>query len=431
MRCLEFMKIIEILRLTELGYTQRDIGASVGQGKSTVGDVQKRSKEIGLTYDEAKIMTDEELLKKLYPASKIKHHRKDGPDFELIHKDHTKNPKLNLRFCWEEYKQHNPHGLEYSQFCKRYGEWRRTSPDNLSMVMEEDPGKKMYVDWMGIKFKGVINPETGEVQEAHILVSTIGVSHYPYVEAFPDEKADKWLLAHRHALEYYEGIPRIFVPDNCRTAVTKANRYDPVINPSYYEFSAHYDVAVIPARVRKPKDKPSVEGSINWLETWLLGKLRNQTFFSFMELNQAIRKYLAELSVREFQKRPGSRLSVFKELDKQYLRPLPPNPFETYETAERTVPDNYHVEFAGFYYSLPFTLYKQKVRIKSTATAVEIFDKNRVRVATHARRYAGKRYVTDPAHMPDNHRYQYEYNQFDGERYLKWAEKIGEAVGSR
>lgn len=425
MRCIEFMNIVEILRLTELGYGLRDIAKSVSQGKSTIGDVLKRCREAGLTYEAASSMTESDLLSMLYPASKLKHDRKDGPDFELVQRELLKHPRLNIRFCWEEYKKDNPNGLEYSQYCKRFNEWRQTSPSNLSMAMEEQPGKRMFVDWMGEKFYGVIDPVTGEIMEAHIFVSTLGASYLPYVEAFPDEKIDKWLLAHRHALEYYQGVPRILVPDNCKTAVTKANRYDPVLNPAYHELAVYYDVAVIPARVQKPKDKSSVEGSIGWLETWLLGKLRKQTFFSFAELNQAIRKYVAELSVRAYQKRPGTRLTVFKELDQPLLRPLPPQPFETYETVERTVPDNYHVELSGFYYSVPFTLFRQKVRIKSTATTVEIFDRNRIRVASHVRRSTGSRYVTDPSHMPENHRFQYEYNQFNGERYLKWASSVG------
>ncbi|MCG9968387.1 IS21 family transposase [Pelotomaculum terephthalicicum JT] len=426
MRCEEPVKILEILRLTENGHSQREISTSIGCARSTVGEVQRRCREIGLCYEKASVMTSEALQKLLYPASAGKKYIKPEPDYDYIYKELQKHPNLNLRFLWEEYKAQNPNGLEYSQFCERYNRWKGYSGKNLTMHQEREAGKELFVDWMGVTLPLIIDPSTGEICDAHFFVCTLGNSGYPYVEAFPDEKLDKWLLAHTHAFEYYGGVPRIVVPDNCKTAVTKPQHYDPVINPAYWELAKHYNVAVIPARIREPQDKAPVEEGVRWLETWLLGWLRNQQFFSFGELNSAIRYRLSELVRRPYQKRPGTRLSVFNELDRPKLRPLALSPFETADMKLRTVPDNYHVEYDGFYYSVPYTSYRQKVTIRATSTSIEVFDSNRIRIASHARRYCGKRYVTDPAHMPEHHRKYWDAKQFNGSRYRLWAENIGE-----
>jgi len=253
----------------------------------------------------------------------------------------------------------------------------------------------------------------------------MGFSHYPYVEAFPDETEPNWLAGHVHTFEYYGGVPKIVTPDNCKTAITKANYYDPKYNQSYLELATHYGIAVIPARVRKPKDKSVVEGSIGWLSTWLFDWLSGQRFYSFEELNRAIKMRLSELVEKDFKKRPGSRASTFTEYDKPALNPLPATRFVIAGYTVRKVPDNYHVEYDKYYYSVPYVLYKQNVTIRATTTMVEIFNDNRERVALHQRRYMGKRYVTVKAHMPENHRRQLENSKRTGSEYLSWAATIG------
>ncbi|OPX94662.1 MAG: Integrase core domain protein [Pelotomaculum sp. PtaB.Bin104] len=426
MRCEEPVRILEILRLTEQGYGQRDIGKSAGCSKSTVGEVQRRCREAGITYAEAMSMLPEELQKRVYPAATARKIIKPEPDYQHIHGELQRHPNLNLRFLWEEYKTQQPGGLEYSQFCERYNRWKNNTGKNVTMHQERAAGKEMFVDWMGDTLKIVVNPETGEVFNAHFFVCVLGSSGYPYVEAFPDEKMDKWLSAHANAFEHYRGLPRIVVPDNCKTAVSRPQYYDPVLNPAYWALARHYGVAVIPARIREPQDKAPVEEGVRWLGTWLLGWLRNQIFFSFTELNRAIRKRLEELVRRQFQKRPGTRLSVFEEIDRPALRPLDMPRFETADMKFRTVPDNYHVEYEGYYYSVPYTYYRKKVTVRATAATIEVFDANSVRIASHIRRYSGSRYITDPAHMPEHHRKYWDAKQYNGVRYRAWAKNIGE-----
>jgi transposase len=418
------VKIIEILRLTEQGYSQRKIAQSVKCGKSTVGEIQKRCQKCKLCYSTAAQMTNEKIKMLLYPDS-FGHSLKKDPDWPSIHERLQANKRLNLQYLWEEYKSANTQGLSYSRFCKRYLDWKNETGKNVIMIQNREPGKDLFVDWMGDTLNCVVDSTSGEILTAHFFVATLGDSSYPYVEAFPDEKLDKWLQAHVNALKYLGGIPRVIVPDNCKSATTKPNYYDPAINLSYWDFAQYYEVAILPARVRQPQDKACVESSVGWLETWLLEWLRGQHFFSFAALNVEIQDRLKELSKRPFQKRKGSRQSVFEELDKPALRPLPHNHYEYSNYIVRRTPANYHVGYDEFYYSVPHALYKQLVTIRATTTAIEIINDNRERVALHQRRYTGSRYVTNPGHMPPHHLHQYNANRYDGTKYRLWARNIG------
>jgi hypothetical protein len=245
------------------------------------------------------------------------------------------------------------------------------------------------------------------------------------VFAYPNEQSESWLAAHVETFSRLGGVPLIVVPDNCKTAVTKPNYYDPLLNKAYYELSLHYHIAVIPARIKAPRDKSPVESSIGWLETWLLGWLEGKQFSSFAELNAAIQLRLADLVKRPFQKRAGSRHSVFVELDQPALRPLPPEPYENPAYVTRTVPNDYHVEYRGFYYSVPYQYYKHKVTIRATCQVIEVYADRLIRIAIHQRRHTGSRHVTARSHMPAHHQAQRDANRFDGKRFRNWAAAIG------
>jgi len=421
------MRIIEILRLSEKGMSQREIAASAGCGKSTVGDLMKLCKEAGITVATCESLTDEELHHILYPKSKQAQEAIE-PNWQQIHEDLATRKGLNLQYIWEEYRMGHPDGLSYSQFCRRYQKYRKATDRQVSLYHERKAGEIMEVDWMGDTLACVTNTQTGEKQTAHFFVSVIGHSLYPYVEAFSNEQELSWITANVNALNYYGGTPRIIVPDNCKTAVKTPKYYEPIINSAYWELAQHYEVAIVPTRIRKPKDKPAVEQTVGYLETWLLEWLRGQEFFSFAELNKAIRIRIGELSKRPFQKREGSRYSEFVKIDKPALGKLPRHKYEIADVKSKRVGDNYHLEYADFYYSVPYTLLGEKVTLRATSQTIEVIDKNRIRVASHLRRYSLSegRYVTVEAHMPPNHLAEYTRRKFDGNRYRNWAEKIGE-----
>jgi transposase len=429
MRYEEPLKILEIMRLwEEQGLSQRDIADSVNCSKSTVGEVQRRCRAAGITYERAVGMAHDELVGALYPKL-AKKPVKDDPDWAAFHRRLQDHPRLNLQFIWtEEYRPQNPDGLSYSQFCRRYRAWRDGAGFGVTMVREHPPGKEMFVDWAGDTLDAVFDEESGRLMTAHFFITTLGCSGYPFVEAFPDEKELCWLLGHVHAFEWYGGVPRIVSPDNTKTAVTKPSHYDPVLNRAYCDLARHYGVGVIPARPRKPRDKAPVEGGVGWIETWLLEWLRGKSFFSFEELNFEIRMRMKELASRPYQERPGTRQEVFDAIDAPALRPLPASRFTHSEYKRCRVGDNYHVEYDGFYYSVPYTLFKQRVTVRADVNIVEILDEKGRRVALHKRRRSGSRYISDPLHMPEKHRRQREHDKRNGDSYRRWAEAIGEST---
>ena len=312
MRCCEIVNVLEIMRLSEMGFSQRKVAESVNCGKSTVGDVMKRCRDAGLTYAGASEMTNREINKRLYPSMGAKPEERPYPNWEDVHKWLKSGKRRNLQYAWEQYRHKEPDGLGYSQFCRLYRAWKDSTGKTVSMVQGYEPGDKMFLDWAGDTLDCVVDANTGEIQTAHFFVAVLGYSYYPYAEAFPNEQMDSWLAANINALEYIGGVPHIAVPDNTTTAVTKPHYFDPRLNPTYLDFARHYNMAIMPARPYRPKDKSPAEGSVGWLETWLLEWLRGQQFFSFGELNRAIRKRLGELAERAFQKRPGSRKSEFE-----------------------------------------------------------------------------------------------------------------------
>jgi len=426
MRCCEVVNILEIMRLSEMGFSQRKIATSVNCGKTTVGEVMSRCRDAGLAYADAAEMTSAEINKRLYPAKTAEVGEKARPDWEAVHKWLKGGKRRNLQYAWEEYRRSEPDGLGYSQFCRLYRAWKDATGKTVSMVQDYAPGDKLFIDWAGDTLDCVVDAETGEVRAAHFFVAVLGYSYYPYAEAFPNEQMENWLTANINALEYIGGVPRVAVPDNTTTAVTKPHYFDPRLNPTYLDFARHYGMAIMPARPYRPKDKSPAEGSVGWLETWLLEWLRGQRFFSFEELNRAIRNRLAELAQRPFQKRQGSRASEFEEFDKPALRPLPQRRHEYAQYTTRRVPDSYHVEYDGYYYSVPYSMFKQEVTIRATLTMIEVINGNRERVALHQRRFIGSRYVTEPSHMTEGHRRQAEFNRRTGADYIAWAGTIGE-----
>ena len=376
-------------------------------------------------------MTQDEIDALVYPESFGPKQVKDEPDWENIHSRLQLSRKLNLQYIWEnEYRPSNPDGYSYSRFCAKYAAWKDETGKKVVLPQEREPGKEMFIDWMGDKLSCVIDHGTGKTIEAHFFVTTLGDGSYPFVEAFPDETQLNWNQGHIDALNWYGGLPRIFVPDNCKTAVVHSNLYEPEINHAYRELARYYEVAIIPARIIKPRDKASVESSVGWLETWLLEWLKDKIYFSFEALNHDIRERVVELAKKNFKHREGSRESVFLALDKPRLRSLPEAPFESFITKMvNRVPNNYHIEYNGFYYSVPFRFYNQPVVMHIYAKKVEIFSKDGDRIAIHQRHFNGKRYVTDSEHMPDNHKAVIAFRSYDGGFYRSKANGIGKYTG--
>lgn len=378
-------KYREIIRLTGLGFSQRDIMASCGVAQKTVVKVQKRAKELNLSWPLDDAMTDTELQRLMFSKENKVSPNKRIPDCAYIHKELLRNG-VSKKLLWTEYMEdcraNGEEPLMYSQFC--YHIQQDEQKRRAAMHINRKPGEQVEVDWAGASAT-VIDPDTGEIIKAYIFVGVMTYSQYAYVEAFLDMKQKSWINAHVHMYEYFGGVARILVPDNCKTAVVHNGGFkDQQINETYQEMAEHYGTAIIPARVRAPKDKPNAEGTVGNISTWIIAALRDEQFFSLAELNRAIRDKPELFNQRLFQKKEGSRRSLFLGEEKPLLAPLPATRFELSDWKTATVQFNYHISVDGMLYSVPYEYIKKKVDVKVTDTTIEIFY-NHNRIASHRR----------------------------------------------
>ena len=416
-------KYREIIRLTGLGFSQRNIMASCGVSQKTVVKVQKRARELNISWPLDESMTDTELQRLMFSKESKVSANKRMPDYDYIRKELLRNG-VSKKLLWTEYMEdcraNGEEPLMYSQFC--YHIQQDEQKHRATMHINRNPGEQVEVDWAGDPAT-VIDPDTGEIIKAYIFVGVMTYSQYAYVEAFLDMKQKSWINAHVHMYEYFGGVARILVPDNCKTAVVHNGGWkDQQINETYQELAEHYGTAIIPARVRAPKDKPNAEGMVGNISTWITAALRDEQFFSLAELNRAIRDKLELFNQRLFQKKEGSRRSLFLEEEKPLLAPLPSTRFELSDWKTATVQFNYHISVDGMLYSVPYEYIKKKVDVKVTDNTIEIFY-NHNRIASH-RRLKGRpgQYSTVTEHMPEDHQ---KYLEWNGDRFRKWAERIG------
>ena len=410
-------KIREILRLKwEVGLSARQIARSLSISHSTVLDMLRRFECSGLSWPLPNI-DDAELEAKLYPGNPQGLVERPLPDMAYIHRELARKG-VTLQLLWWEYKQNHPDGLQYSQFCQRYRQWR----SKLDVVLRQPhrAGEQMQVDFAGDTVP-IHDRETGEVWQASIFIAVLPASNYTFAKAYPAQDLRSWIKAHCDALEFFGGVPEIIVPDNPKAGVTRACRYEPDLNPAYQEMAAHYGAAVIPARPRSPRDKAKVENAVLVVERWILAALRNHTFFSLHDANRAIREAVARLNDRPFQKLEGTRRSLYETLDKPALRPLPPQRYEFAEWRKARINLDYHVEVDRNYYSVPYQLVGETVDIRLTDGLVEILHRGK-RVACHPRATGRGRSVTQIQHMPASHR---RHREWTPSKLRRWAESVG------
>jgi transposase len=328
---------------------------------------------------------------------------------------------VTLTLLWHEYKAAHPEGFQYSWFCDQYRAWSA----RLDVVMRQEhrAGEKLFVDYAGQTVE-VVDRRTGEIRSAQIFVAVLGASSYTYAEATWTQQLPDWIGSHVRAFEFLGGVSELLVPDNLRSGVAKAHRYEPDLNPTYADLASHYGVVVLPARVRKPRDKAKAEAGVLLVERWILAVLRHRTFFSLAELNREIARHLERLNARPFKKLPGSRRALFEQLDRPALRPLPAQPFAFAEWKQVRVNIDYHVEIDGHYYSVPYQLVRKALEARYSERTVEVFHQGR-RVASHPRSHLKGRHTTLPEHMPAAHR---SYAEWTPQRLIRWAEQNGPAT---
>jgi len=414
-------KIRDVLRLRHAGgLSIRQINAST---KVSVGAVQKllaKAEALALGWPLPAELTEVELARLFYPDADTRVSRRfQVPEWSVMHQE-LKRKGMTKQLLWEEYTERYPNRCySYSQFCDRYRRWR--GQQKRSMRQTHKAGEKCFVDYCGHTVP-IVCADTGEIHPAQVFVAVLGASNYTYAEATRSQSLPDWLGSHVRAFEYFGGLTAIVVY-NLRSGVKRACRYDPDLNPAYQQWAEHYQVAVVPARPYKPKDKAKAEVGVQIVERWILARLRHHTFFSLAELNQCIRSLLDELNEKPFKQLPGNRRCAFAQLDQPALRPLPRQPYRYVDIKPVKVNIDYHVHYQQHHYSVPHHYVGETLELHASDTLIRLYCR-RQSIASHPRRYQPGT-STEPAHMPTRHHKQ---QQWTPGRLKNWARDIGPAV---
>ena len=426
----DYNTIIGVIQMRQNNCSFSVIEARYHIGSSTVQRILKRFEASGLTLQELKTLEPGTVEELIYPPANLQRKDIPLPDFQLYYdRIHARGSKVNIAYCWIEYKQAHPDGYEQTQFYEYYNRFVEThyGKREAAMAVGRVPGEKMYIDWVGDQPELLTDRETGELRKVHIFATTLGLSSLIYAEAFPNEKLPCFIEGTVHALSFYEGVPKYLVPDNLKTAVIKHTRDELVLQSAYSDLEDFYDTIVLPPPSRKPKGKPTVENHVRYLEAHLIEKLREKTYISLEDLNAEVTKIVAVLNSRRFQNRSFSRQDAFEKYDKPCMKPLPGGAFTVcdYKTVNK-VPDNYHIEYDGHYYSVVYTQCGRPAILKATPSEIRICDQYNRLICKHKRSYKDfPLYITEDDHMRPEHLYYKEVNAKDGAYYRRWASVFG------
>lgn len=413
-------KLEDILRLVlTTSLSDRAIGHHAAVSKNTVRRHRQVCLAEGYLWDVLRALPPDELERRFNKKIAQQTHRR-LPDFGYIHSELAR-PGVSLQLLWEEYRTSDPvDALSYSQFTFHYRQYQ--SSLKLSMRQIHHPGEKAFVDYSG-KRPRYVNIETGELVTVELFVGVLGYSNLTFALATKTQNVLDWIEVNVQMLEYFGGAPTIIVPDNLKAAVIRPGS-QPILNKNYQKFARHYDVAIIPARKRHPKDKATVEGGVRIVQRWILARLRNQRFTSLEALNAEIRTLCGELNLRLMKRLNCSRRERFDAHERATLTPLPSNRYELAQWyASQTVGPDYHVCIERHWYSVPYQLIRARLECRATLRTVEIFHRGN-RIASHVVGAEGGT-TTDPKHQHPQHR---AYAQRTPENMLAWASNIGPSL---
>src|SRR5699024_3464163 len=416
------VKYRKILEYHFDGMTQRTIEVAVGSSRHTIRDVVNKAKERGITKLTEE-MTDNWLEDFLFPEKRPQARGYLQESWDYVHKELAKR-HMTLRLLHKEYcqraKEQQVLPYAYRTYCEHYRNY--ADKYKVTMPLKHKPGESIEVDWAGTTLK-LIDRETGEDIKVYIFVATLPFSQYSYAEGFLDMKSSSWLMAHINMFKYFDGVPETLVPDNLRTGVNKPDYAEPIINESYRELADYYQTVIVPTLIRKVKDKSSVEGAVGFISRQIIASLRNTQCFYLEDLNALIWEKLVELNHDPFQKKKGSRHSVFDEEEHAYLKPVRQPDYELTEWRIAKVQLNYHIQVERNYYSVPYEYVQCDVEARLTKNLIEVYF-NQSRIASHKRfKSQIDQYSTLLDHMPDHHRMHAEHTP---ESVRIWAKEIGD-----
>ena len=412
--------IKELIRLKYEGkLSVRQISQILSVGKSSVGDYLSRFRASGLSYPIDDNITEEELEQRLFDEVGRPKGIQETIDFDYLDAE-LRRPNVTLQLLWEEYKQENESGYQYSWYCELYREHQKKK--SVSMRQVHKYGEKGFCDFgTGLR---IYDAQTKNWKDTHLFVFVWGASNYTYAEATFSEKTRDWIKGNVNAIHFSGCVPKAIVPDQPKSVVSQSCHYDPGINPTFIEFSEHYQTHIFPARPGKPKDKSKAELGVKIAKRWILAKLRNRVFYSLGELNEAIDELQDQLNAKPMKKYKKSRQELFDLWDKPYALSVPDHRYEVSEWKVVSVNIDHHIEFDDHYYSVPYILIRRRLEVRATSTLIEVFNKTK-RVATHQRSFANNTYTTLVEHRPPSHQ---KFLEWTPERILEWATKYGSHV---
>ena len=421
---LPMRKLREILRLKlQAGLSGRAIARSCNLSAGRVSGYLGRVALAKLTWPLSPELDDDVALERLlFPDEHKPVADRPEPDWAQVHRELRRKHVTKL-LLWQEYRETQPDGYQYSRFCERYLVWAR--PLSATMRQEHRAGEKCFVDFSGDGI-GVVDSRTGECRTANLFVAVLGGSSLTYVEPVLGEDLPTWVGCHVRAFEYFGGVSEVLVPDNLKAGVTRAHRYEPELNPTYAELARHYDAVVIPARPYRPRDKAKVEAGVLLAERWILAALRNRILYSLVELGAAVKGLVEKLNDRPMRRLKKSRRQLFEEIERSALKPLPSKPYELAVWGRPKVSIDYHVAFEEHFYSVPYQLLGEQLDLRAAETTVEIF-RGGTRITSHLRSWVKHGYTTRLEHMPRGHR---DYAEWTPPRLVHWAKSVGPATAS-
>ncbi|MCW2950013.1 MAG: transposase [Thermoleophilia bacterium] len=412
-------KVREVLRLHSLGLNNTQIAGATSIARSTIRDCLKRARDADVIWPIPGDVDDDELERLLYGERVRVQPGRVAPDFARVKRE-LAGKGVTLQLVHAEYvDQVGVGAYSYSRFCELFRSFE-ASTAQPSMRQRHCAGERLFVDWAGMTVP-IIDRASGEVIDAQIFVGTLGASSYTFVRAYRSQSQRDWLAAHVAMFDALGGVPQIVVPDNTKTAITKPNRYDPDVNIAYADLAQHYGVAVIPARVRRPRDKSKVEVAVQVVERHVLAPLRKQTFFGIDELNAAMQPLIDAVNDRVMSDYDASRRTLFATIDQPALRALPPGRYEYAEWSRAKAGPDYHVAVDKHHYSVPYRLIGRQLEVRQTARSIEVFDRGE-RVAAHVRSFVRGAHTTSPSDMPSSHRRHAEWTP---QRLTRWAGEAG------
>lgn len=398
-------------------------------GCSTIELIMHRFSEINKSLDELRSIDKKQVEELFYPPENLSNSSIPEPDWMAIHEARISGKTRTLTNLWLDYKKQHPDGYQKTQFFQKYKDFVNANfgMKNLRMAINRVPGERVFIDWVGDVPRVLLDLKTHELKGVYIFITTVGVSDKIYADTFTDERLENFLTGVNGALAFYGGVPKFLVPDNLKTAVTRHTKDDLILQASFEDLEEFYQTIVVPPPPRKPRGKPTVENAVLYVENRVIYQLEKGTYTSIEQVRKRVHEIVDELNAANFEKYPFSRNDLFEKYDKPMMRPLPGRPFAICDYKNITsIADNYHVEYDGHYYSVPYQQVHHPCLIKATASEIRITDVYNHLIAQHKRIYGDfPRYSTKDEHMPPEHLYEKGINEHDEGYYRSKASEIG------